>query len=51
MSNLVNFNGIVTGYSYDTANRLTGITSPVASYSFPVIDGNGNRQQVGRPSR
>ncbi len=46
MSNLVSFNGIVTNYTYDTANRLTGITSPVASYSFPIIDGNGNRQQV-----
>jgi RHS repeat-associated protein len=46
LDNLVSFNGVVTGYSFDTANRLTGITSPVASYSFTELDGNGNRKNV-----
>lgn len=47
LDNLVAFNGITTTYSFDTANRLTGISIPsVASYSFPVLDGNGNRQNV-----
>ncbi|HEY6872713.1 MAG TPA: RHS repeat-associated core domain-containing protein [Geobacteraceae bacterium] len=43
LDNIVNFNGILTTYSYDTAHRLTGITSPVASYQFTALDGNGNR--------
>ncbi|MHC1727308.1 MAG: RHS repeat domain-containing protein [Syntrophobacteraceae bacterium] len=36
------FNGIVTTYAYDIASRLTGMSSPVASYQF-TLDANGNR--------
>lgn len=44
LDNLVQFNGITTAYTFDTAHRLTGMTSPVASYSFTELDGNGNRK-------
>lgn len=49
---LVNFNGTITDYGYDNANRLTSLenkktdNSIIASYSFPVLDGMGNRKQV-----
>jgi RHS repeat-associated protein len=47
LDNLVQFNGITTTYGFDTAHRLNGISIPsVASYSFPTIDGNGNRTSV-----
>lgn len=46
LDNVVLFNGIMTSYSFDTAHRLTGITSPVASYQFTQLDGNGNRKNV-----
>lgn len=46
LDNAVQFNGIVTTFDYDEAHRLTGMNSPVAGYSFPVLDGNGNRKQV-----
>jgi len=46
LDNFVNFNGLVTAYSYDTAHRLTGIASSIASYQFTDIDGNGNRKQI-----
>jgi RHS repeat-associated protein len=42
MTGLTQFNNTVTQYVYDNANRLTSITSPVASYSF-TLDDNGNR--------
>jgi len=46
-----NFNGSITDYDYDNANRLTGLINKkadgtiIASYQFPVLDGNGNRKQ------
>lgn len=47
LDNLVQFNGIKTTYSFDTAHRLKGIDIPsVASYSFTELDGNGNRKNV-----
>ncbi len=42
---IVNFNGTITDYGYDNANRLTSLenkrsdTSLIASYSF-TLDGN-----------
>ncbi len=48
---VVNFNGTITDYGYDNANRLTSLenkksdTSIIASYGF-TLDGNGNRTQV-----
>jgi RHS repeat-associated protein len=49
---LVNFNGTITDYSYDNANRLTALdnkksdnTTILASYSF-TLDANGNRTNV-----
>ena len=47
-----NFNGTTTDYDYDNANRLIALNnnksdaSIIATYSFPVLDGNGNREQV-----
>ena len=47
-----NFNGTITNYDYDNANRLITLNnnksdaSVIATYSFPVLDGNGNREQV-----
>ena len=47
-----NFNGTITDYDYDNANRLIALNnnksdaSIIATYSFPVLDGNGNREQV-----
>ena len=47
-----NFNGTITDYDYDNANRLIALNnnksdaSVIATYSFPVLDGNGNRRQV-----
>ncbi len=46
LENLVGFNGLVTGYTYDTAHRLTGISSTIASYAFSELDGNGNRKTI-----
>jgi len=49
---LENFNGTITDYGYDNANRLTSLenrkpdNSIIASYSFPVLDGVGNRIQA-----
>jgi RHS repeat-associated protein len=46
-----NFNGTVTTYGYDNANRLTSLenkksdTTTLASYNF-TLDGNGNRTQI-----
>ncbi len=47
---LNNFNGTITDYSYDNANRLTGIAhtkggTTIAAVQFPELDGNGNRKQ------
>jgi RHS repeat-associated protein len=48
---VVNFNGTITDYGYDNANRLTVLankksdTSIISSYSF-TLDGNGNRTEV-----
>jgi RHS repeat-associated protein len=47
-----NFNGTITDYGYDNANRLTSLeniktdNSVITSYSFPVLDGVGNRVQA-----
>jgi RHS repeat-associated protein len=52
LAGLVNFNGTITTYGYDNANRLTSLENRkedsgiIASYSFPVLDGVGNRIQV-----
>jgi len=42
LASFTHFNGITTSFSYDGANRLNGMSSPVASYLF-TLDGNGNR--------
>jgi RHS repeat-associated protein len=49
---LVNFNGTITDYSYDNANRLTALdnkksdnTTILANYSF-TLDANGNRTNI-----
>jgi RHS repeat-associated protein len=49
---VVNFNGSITDYGYDNADRLTSLenkksdnTTILASYSF-TLDGNGNRAGV-----
>ncbi|MBI5056236.1 MAG: choice-of-anchor D domain-containing protein [Nitrospirae bacterium] len=48
---VMNFNGTVTIYGYDNANRLISLenkksdATTLASYSF-TLDGNGNRTQV-----
>jgi YD repeat-containing protein len=48
---LTNFNGTVTTYGYDNANRLTSLENKksdatiLASYSFS-LDANGNRTQI-----
>ena len=48
---VVNFNGTITDYGYDNANRLMTLDnkksdmSILASYSF-TLDGNGNRMQT-----
>ena len=52
LKKLTNFNGTVTTYGYDDANRLTSLenkksdNSIISSYSFPVLDGVGNRAQA-----
>ncbi len=52
LTSLTNFNGTVTTYGYDTANRLTSLenkksdNSVISSYSFPILDGVGNRMQA-----
>ncbi|MBI5633514.1 MAG: hypothetical protein HZA15_08570 [Nitrospirae bacterium] len=52
LTSLTNFNGTVTTYGYDSANRLTSLdnkktdNSIIASYSFPILDGIGNRMQA-----
>lgn len=49
---LENFNGTIADYGYDNANRLTSLenrksdSSVIASYSFPVLDGLGNRKEA-----
>ncbi len=49
---LENFNGTMADYGYDIANRLTNLenrksnSSIIASYSFPILDGVGNRMQA-----
>ena len=48
-----NFNGTMTGYGYDNANRLTVIdnqksnASVISNYIF-TLDGNGNRTNTGQ---
>ncbi len=52
LTSLTNFNGTVTTYGYDSANRLTSLenkksdNSVISSYSFPILDGVGNRMQA-----
>jgi len=52
LTSLTNFNGTVTTYGYDNANRLTSLdnrksdNSIISSYSFPILDGVGNRMQA-----
>ena len=55
LTQLVNFNGTVTKYFYDNADRLTGIDSRtaanavVASFAY-TLDANGNRVEVEKQS-
>ncbi|MDD5435855.1 MAG: DUF6531 domain-containing protein, partial [Nitrospira sp.] len=46
-----NFNGTVTTYDYDNANRLTlisnqGVNGTIAGYNFVELDANGNRRRI-----
>jgi len=48
LETFTNFNGLVTAYTYDDANRLTDIASPVAAYHL-ALDANGNRIAAEEP--
>ncbi len=52
LRDVTNFNGTTTTYGYDKADRLKSLenrksdNSIISTYSFEILDGNGNREQI-----